>query len=505
MDINNDDHKIELDHLLLLDIDGLRADVFARAFQQGRLPNISRLLGGPKMTHGLQLPALSTAPSITFTAQASLFTGAHPREHGIAGNQFFDRFGDNPGGKPGFFAFDVGDTLQLDDAIMVFTHNLAGAQLQVPTLYERLATRGKTAVVAGNMYANGAAWLKPSLPKLGRFLKGGQLFGKPPEAYDRHILGKLLKYLGGQGVPDIITLYLMGLDFVSHKNGPAAQADYLINHIDPKIGELWDALCAKKPSLPGKTLVAFFSDHGQIPLIDDDRHALKLGFPFDREMARFFDAIGLDVHDFPNEAPNCNAVLALNGGLAHVYIHHHSETWQTPPDFAQDILPVGRAFWEAHETGRHSTDMQGTLSGVLVRNVQEAGWNAPFQALSPQGERLSLADWFDQRPSSLYADPVNRLNQFAGRHAGDLLLISNYAEQFYFGKENKGGHGGLHPEDSLATMSFAWPGLPPAQWAAIQEQIQNAVTQRCQREGGRQPSVVDLVTGITAVTDQFWS
>ena len=497
--------SIDLEHLLLIDIDALRADVFADVVQQGLLPNLGQLMGGSEMAHGVQIPALSTAPSITFCAQASLFTGAHPNQHGIPGNQFFDRFGDGPSGKPRFYAFDVGDTLEVDDAVQVFTHNLAGDRLQVPTIYERMAELEKTAVIAGNMYANGAnTWLKPSLAKLGRFLKGGNLFGMTPEAYDRHILTQLLNHIRKNGLPNIITLYFMGLDFTSHEKGPSAQADYLINHVDPMVGELWDAMIASQPDAQKSTLVAVFSDHGQIEVIHDDRHSLKLGFPFDREMAQFFDALGLDVHDFPNEAPNCNAVLALNGGTAHVYLHHHSETWQTPPNFKKDVLPVAHAFWEAHETGKYSIDMQGTLSGVLVRNVAQHGWEASYQAFTPSGDLLPLETWFDQQPSTHYADPINRLAHLTGLYSGDLMLISNYAEQFYFGAEHKGVHGGLHPDDSQATLAFGWPGQTETNWQRISTNITNAINQRCQDEGNRQPCITDLVTGLTAVTDQFW-
>ncbi len=495
-----------LKHLLLVDIDALRADMFAAALQQGLLPNIERLIGGAEMSHGMQTPVLSTAPSITFCAQASLFTGTHPNQHGIPGNQFFDRFGDAPDNQSRFFAFDVGDTLEVDDAVQVFTHDLAANRLRMPTIYERMAERGKTAVIAGNMYANGATtWLKPSLPKLGRFLKGGNLFGMTPEAYDRHILDKLLNHLKEHDLPHIITMYFMGLDFTSHKYGPDAQANYLINHVDPMIGELWQAMQNKQPDVTNSTLIALFSDHGQIEVIHDDRHSLKLGFPLDREMAAFFDAIGLDVHDFPGEAPNCNAVLALNGGTAYVYLHHQTGTWQTPPDFQQDVLPVGHAFWAAHQTGNYSTDLQGALSGVLLRNVTQDGWEAPYQALTPAGEIMSLTAWFDRQLPTLFADPVNRLDNLAGRYSGDLLLISNYADQFYFGSEHKGVHGGLHPDDSQATLAFGWPGLSATHWQSVQESITKAIRQRCRTEGNRQPCITDLVTGLTAVTDLFWS
>jgi hypothetical protein len=186
-------------------------------------------------------------------------------------------------------------------------------------------------------------------------------------------------------------------------------------------------------------------------------------------------------------------------------LHHHTGSWQTPPDFAHDVLPVGRAFWEAGQTGRYSTDMQGALAGVLLRDVQRDGWDAPYQALTPAGEVRPLATWFNDQPAALFTDPVHRLNHLAGRYSGDLLLISDYAAQFYFGNAHRGVHGGLHPDDSAATLAFGWPGAPADDWRSVTDAITRAIARRCAAEGGRQPGITDLVTGITAVTDQFWS
>ena len=49
------------------------------------------------MQRGLEIPALAPAPSITFTSQASLFTGTQPREHGVPGNQFTTNFANRAG------------------------------------------------------------------------------------------------------------------------------------------------------------------------------------------------------------------------------------------------------------------------------------------------------------------------------------------------------------------------------------------------------------------------
>lgn len=491
------------DHLLILDIDGLRPDVFTRALAGGRLPHCARLLGGRQRRRGLLLPVLAPAPSITFTSQACLFTGAHPKTHGVVGNQFFDRFGRHSEGLARHYAFDVGDMLAADDAVRVFTDGLASNCLDTPTLYEQLAAYGwSDSVVVSHMYARGArAWLRPSVIDLARFTKGGSLFGLSAAEYDRRTLERALDYLASYPLPQVLTVYFMGVDHQSHHDGPKAQENYLVDVLDGLIGELWAAVRAAA-SGRAAPFTLFCSDHGQIGVPADDTHSLRLAFPFERELGPLFDALKLDVYDFPGEDPNVDAVVASNGGLAHVYLRNRqSGRWVEPPSFGRDVLPVGRAFWEAHATGRYAAELRGALAGVLAHDVEGEGWSAGYQALTPSGERLPLEKWFAGQPAWLYADPVHRLENLAGPASGDLLLISNYPAGYYFGAPMSGVHGGLHPEDSGALLACGWPAATGEDWRAARRAFRDAITRRCALEGGRQPSTTDMVTGIQAVLD----
>ncbi len=503
-----------LEHFLLIDIDGLRPDVFQATLQANRLPNIARLLGGEGLPQGLEMSVVAPAPSITFCSQACLFTGSHPNQHGIIGNQFFDRLGRLNKNIPSFFAFDVGDTLAIDDAVKVFSSGLASDCLQQPTFYEKMRHYGYRSVVAGNMYAKGAeTWIKPSLIKLARFIKGGYLFGMSSADYDRHILERLLGHLHKHGLPNILTMYFLGIDHDSHKYGPNAQANYLIHHVDPMIGQLWDAIQTIIHKIPCsnslynrnkkenkiRPFVSIFSDHGQIAVVPDDSHSLRVGYPFDRRLSRLFDELGLDIHDYPNDNPNCDAVMALNGGTADIYLRHRiSQDWSDTPRFELDVLRVGRAFWEAHASGQYTPELQGALSGVLVRHTARDGWDAPYQALTPDGVVISLEAWFEKQPIELYRDPINRLHNRTSLFSGDILLISNYEEGYYFGGENAGNHGGLHPEDSSAVLAYGWPDASIVEWQLVQKKIKQAIQARCDRERGREPSTVDMLTGLQA-------
>ncbi|MBP7693707.1 MAG: alkaline phosphatase family protein [Anaerolineales bacterium] len=490
--------------LVLIDIDGLRRDVFTQALAAGALPHLARLLGGADAGAGLHFEPVSNAPSITFCCQSSIFTGAHPEQHGIMGNQFFDRFGRRTGGMPRHYAFDVGDTLAVDDAVRVFTGpaGLIGETLapETPTLYEHAAARGLTSTVAFNMIARGAThWLKPNLVDIARFTKGGGLLGISAEQYDGQMVAALTAHLRAGARPDVLTAYFMGLDHHSHEHGPDHQTEYLTRVVDAQVGGLTAEL--ERAGMFADTLFAIVSDHGQIGVVADDRHALRLGFPFDREMGYLFDALGLDVHDKPGEGPHCDAVVACNGGLAHVYLKHRAGAWADPPRFETDVLPVARAFWAAHQTGQHAPDLLGALALVLVRAVERDGWDADYRALTPAGQLVPIAEFLAAHPEIQMVEAAQRLRHLAAPVSGDVVLAANYAAGFYFGAPLKGVHGGLHPDDSEAVLSLGWPAgarSEPAQTAALRAAAQTAVAERCRSEGGRRAGIVDLLPAVMA-------
>lgn len=474
-------------HVVLLDIDGLRWGVFDNALREGQIPNLAALLGDQPLT----MPIVSTASSITFAAQASLITGRHPADHGIAGNQFFDRFGDE-NDPPKFYAFDLGDTLEVSSAVGVFTEKLANRRLQVPTIFDKFAAAGHDAVVATHMYPGQATWLKPAVTHLARFLKGGNLLGLSPEDFDQATIGHLENYIVANGLPPVMMGYLMGLDFESHHHGPAYQI-HSLQRIDRQIGHLVELIGRHAQ---GPLLTAVFSDHGQISTPDAPDKAVQLGFPFGQELARFFKELNLDVHDYPGEAPDCDAVIALNGGTAAVYLHNKIGRWRAKPDFARDVLPIALAFWEAAQHGRHEPALKNSLDSVLIRNVEQNGWDAPYQALTREGEIVPLEQWFADHTQQPAIDPVNRLNRYVNRYAGDLMLVSNLTDGYYFGNPHKGTHGGLHPECSTGTLAF---GSNSPQALAILQRIDHAIHTRCRAENGRHRSVVDLATGLESV------
>ncbi|MGF1507384.1 MAG: alkaline phosphatase family protein [Chloroflexi bacterium] len=482
------------ERIVILDIDGLRRDVYEHML--GKLPNLSRLF-----SNGVHLPVLSTAPSITFAAQAALFTGEHPSATLIPGNDCFDRIG-NPlidDGHPRHYGFTVGDTKAYDDAVQVFAGGLVDRVLSsdIETLYETASAQGKTSIAAHHMITRGATKaLMPNLVDIARFTKGKGIFGMGDGAYD----DKMLDRLAGAfdefgGLPDITTAYFMGVDHHSHAHGPDAQAGYLRDYIDPQVGRLLEML--EQHGSLGSTLFVMVSDHGHLATPGDDAHSIRLGFPFDMELSPLFHALGLDLHDLPGEDPAVDAVMGLNGGLALAYLRHREEDWPVPPRYEDDVLRVADAFHAMNTTGKYREELKDTLELILVRDCERDGWRAPFRVYLSDGETQSLDEWLADHPDLPYVDAMNRLMWAASHMTGDMILCARAAEGVYFGADGlRGVHGSLHKGDSEAVMGFALPGSDHVE---LGEQVRALVKARCADEGDRQPSIADMAYIIREV------
>jgi hypothetical protein len=485
--------------LVVIDLDGLRRDAFRETLAAGDLPHIEHIVGGRDGETACHVDALSTAPSITFAAQASIITGQHPAAHGIPGNESFDRLGRISKGRPRHFGFDVGYTLAVDDAVAVFTGDGLASRLlsrETPTLYEIASERGLTSTVVHHMYARGAdAWLRPDIVDIARFTKGKGVLGFEAGEYDAGMLDRLIAHLDEGNRPDVLTTYFMGLDHHSHAHGPSSQPAYLREVIDPQIGRLLDALAARK--MLENTLFVLVSDHGQTEIVADDRHAIRLGFPFDRELGHVFSALGLDVHDIPGEDPACDAVMGLNGGLAYVYLRHRAGRWAIPPRYAEDVLPVAQAFFDMNALGAYEDELQGSLELILARNAEREGWQGEYRAYLGSGRTQPFADYLAAHPELDYPDAVNRIRLATAVGTGDLILVAK--EGFYFSTPMTGMHGGLCRGQSEVVLTFGWPGASADAVTWLRETIEGVVDDRCAGEGDRQPSVADMMPAALAL------
>ncbi|MCB9136263.1 MAG: alkaline phosphatase family protein [Anaerolineales bacterium] len=484
--------------VIMLNIDGLRPDVFNQALRDGKIPNLAGLVGGQNITQGLQFDMVSTAPSITFCCQASIVTGSHPREHGISGNQFFDRFG-KISGSPRHYVYDIGGhRMAFGDTLQVFLNDLASKSISpdVATLYEIAAQRGVKSTTVFHMYGRGAThWIKPGIEDWRNFFTLNEALGISSEKYDEVMTENALQHLRAGHRPGILHLYYWGLDHTAHVKGPSSEYGYLTEILDPMLGRFLAEY--REMGLMEDTMFVIFSDHGQIEVYADDTHCLQLRFPpLDLGIGYIFRALKRDVLDLPGET-KVDCVLSMNGGLGHIYVRPRLRGWDHAPKLQRDLLPIAGAFWEATTTGRYYDGLYNALDLILVRDTERDGWNGPYQAYTPNG-LMPLEEYLPTRSDLNTLDPIHRLNALSSQNSGDILIFSNYAEGYYFSYPYKGVHGGLHPDDSRALLVYGLPSGTPEQVATFTQKLSSSIETRCQAESGRKVTLADISHGICA-------
>jgi predicted AlkP superfamily pyrophosphatase or phosphodiesterase len=278
---------------VIIDVDGIRRDTFEQAYRDGPLPNFQRVFA-----QALWFDQASTVlPSVTMTAQASIFTGTPPARHGVPGNQWFDRSTGRlidymiPGGLICVYGLTV-----LGGAAC--SGGLANGHLMVPTIYEAAAQAGLTSAVYFSQYWKGAARAAPpSVAEMVGFLAGSPVDWR---AFDSEMAGRAVTELKSRGLPSLLTIYFAGTDGIAHKEGIAGQVRYLSGTVDALLGHIVDAIESLDPSWRENTLFVLVSDHGRTDLVaNSEDPSLKA--------------------DLQAALP-AGAIVAENGGMAYIYL-----------------------------------------------------------------------------------------------------------------------------------------------------------------------------------------
>jgi len=494
-----------LENVIIFDIDGLRPDVLAEALALRTIPNIARLLE----PHAYHQHLICPAPSITFTCQGAIMLGANPKSHGIVGNQFFDRLGKLNHGRPKHYGLDVGDSLSYDDALAVFLgrQGLANRFIpdDIPTLFERVSEYKWSSTPIHFMYGRGATnWVRPSVIDLARFKRPMSLLGLSPEAFDMRMIRKLQRLLKNEKKPQLLLLYFMGLDLISHLKGPSAQAEYLAKVIDSQIGIITNSLVAA--GYRSNTTYIFVSDHGQIPVHNDPEHALRVGHNLQRSpfnLYETFEQLGRRLLRWPVPNRKADTILTPNGGLAHVYLKNAHFDWKTPPAFEQDVLTCARGLQKANQTPEFRPLSNRAFSAILVRDIERQGWQAPLLGLNTDGTLVPLEELFSAPGYESLEEPVSRLKQMESSETGDIVLLANGDDGFYFGTPCKGNHGGLHKDESRCVFSVGAPGLPTTHWSLLETTLSTEFKELRHREGRSFNSIIDIAPTITQMIAEF--
>lgn len=476
--------------LLLIALDGVDRRLLYEMLERGELPRTSKLIG----QEGARFPRahfdrtlLSTLPSSTLAAWASVFTGAPPHAHGVAGNEYFIRE------KRTLAAPAPVSVLDPAPVLKTYTEDYANRLLEVPTIYQALRSKGRdiSSWVSMSQFYAGATDLlladRTVVANAFKALLDGAGKKDDPGIYaelDEEVIDTLLERLDKERAPRILVLYLTGSDHYAHgaEEGPdAARRRYLREVVDPGLGRLHESL-EKKGALADR-YVLVTSDHGHTEVRHDEAHALSTEDEDDppavlRGAGFRLRPFELDVeqsHDF-------QAVLAYGGALAYVYLADRSTCaapktvcdFSRPPRFAEDVLPAADAFFEASRTGKYAPGMKGTLDLVLTRRPRPfAEVDEPFSVYVGAGKLEPLADHLRENPHPTYVAFERRLRDLArgrfGERAGDVLLIAHNGDvedpdrRYYFAGLYHSWHGSPSRADSEVPLIVAHPSKTSAE------------------------------------------
>jgi hypothetical protein len=464
--------------ILVLALDGVSRPLLYDMLRAGKLPNLARLLGGDHFKHAhFDDRFLSTMPSTTMAAWASMFTGVGPAQHGVTGNEYFIRE-QRTLAAPAPVSFS-----SIDSTMELYTDDYLNTLIDAPTVYEQLREHDPDALIwiaMSPVYRGADLLLLPGRGVLAKALEGYlavALEGKESAsrdvyaALDLGAIDSVLDRLRQGPPPDVLTLYIYGTDLYAHvaPEGPdRARRDYLRDVIDPALGKLVKRL--RKLRRLDRTWVVVTSDHGHTEVVADDEHALGES----GDAPEVLGAVGFRPRPFEREVDDddpYSAVLVYGGALAYVYLADRSRCpnisdacdWQAPPRYKEDVLIAAEAFYHANVRG---PAMRGTLDMILVREPRAVDEiDLPFEVYVGDGKTMPLERYLAEHPHPSYVDVAERLRELAvGRHgerAGDILLVARNGDRdrredrYYFASRYHSWHGSPSRADSEIPLIVA--------------------------------------------------
>jgi len=422
--------------VIIIDIDAAMSDALYDSV--GNMPYLKEIIDdGVHFTD-----AKTVFPSITMAAQASIFTGNYPSNHGITGNSWFEK---NSETYRDYFLGTWWDWTLDGQANNDLSTN-------VQTIYEAGNTDGKNSTIIFNQYARGVDttpiigdWIRPGVNEL--------VWSKVHQYYkiDESSLSYALTKLN-EDLPDILTIYLTGLDGYSHYHGPEYQEYYLQTYLDEQLGRLLygdddysgikGLLGEGASTLYDETVIAIVSDHGQTAVTDTSEYRVrKREVESDLEGAGYYidyDTCFLNPLEECQDLDSSEAVVASNAGIAHIYIKDNDD-WNDPPE------------WYELEDAVIEFSFEEYTDRILVKDHSDGEYK-----LYQDGELVEIRD--DTFSKVSYPNARERIEGLYSDRSGDIILLAEYP--YYFAQERmKGEHGNLGAQDSKVPLIISGPGV----------------------------------------------
>jgi hypothetical protein len=482
--------------VLVIGLDGVGDEMLRKLVDLGLAPHIREVWGAPTgedlYAHAYASPGtLSVLPSTTMATWTALFTGEPAARSGVPGNEWYSRE------EMRFYApgpISVGET---EHTLRMFTDDLLGRVIGVPTLFERANVRSHVNLLPVHRGAD--LLTAPSLNDVVSLFGGlahGVMSGEPAErapyaAMDQNSVQRVLDAFRDHGIPDLQVVYFPGVDLYTHVADPPLpeMERYMVEIIDPGIGRLVRAYA--DAGLLEDTYVVFVSDHGHTPVLNDPAHAL--GVEPETGPAGVLSHAGFRVRPFSLEVDededDYQAALAYQGAMAYLYLADRSTcpdtgtrcAWTLPPRFQEDVLAVARAFDRANQYGEGGERMRFSIDLILAREPRGMGEDAlPFQVWD--ADRLvPIPEYLAANPRPDLLDLAERIRGLSegpfGNRAGDVLLMTRsggnrpITERFYFSDSYHSWHGSAGELDSEVPLVVARAGDTAERIGSLVQQV----------------------------------
>lgn len=433
--------------VVLIDIDGMKRELFYNLLADGALPGFARLFEhGARVRYGV-----TVYPSETLPAQTSLFTGLYPGRHGIVGNGWMERNTQPP---------RIVDFSRADTAAMVFGYRLYGLPtLVLPhsgtgglinaalfpdarTLYEHLSGRDLRSVVLFSQISRGAGrWIRPSRPEMVYFAMSTRA-RLDHTRMDRSTWSTAKKLLSRDGLPDMLTLYFCGIDSWGHHTAGQGQEVYITRVLDPIMTDL--ARVFKARGWLDRARFALCSDHGH-SWLGARRRVSHI------TLMSTLQAAGRRPTAHAPLRADADCYINVIGGSVQLHVRAASGDWNAPPDVDSDLLPLARAL---ENVRRPDAPQEPCFALVLVRPAAHAG----YHVLTDRG--LVAAEDFFWEKLEQFPNAFSNIRGLNCARSGDIVLFANFERGFYFSDETvPRSHGSLSPDDMGIPIMFSGPGI----------------------------------------------
>jgi hypothetical protein len=482
--------------VLLIALDGVGDDKLREVLRKGRMPRLARILGAEREEGVYEsayavTDAMSILPSTTMAAWTSVFTGQPVSMTGVSGNEWFVREAQR------FYAPGPISVPEYTDTLQMYTEDLLGKSIPVPTLFELVD--GRSHVSLAPVFRGADLLTMPAADELAKLfglvarglMDAEPVDRKPYAALDKTSVDRLLEAFEKHGVPDLQVAYFPGIDLYTHlAEDPLDELErYLAEIIDPALDRIFEAYASG--GLLRDTYIILTSDHGHTPVPKHEHHALGAGA--EGEPPDLLEQLGYRVRPFKlrieKDEEDFDAVFAYQGAIAYIYLADRSTcpnpgdrcAWLAPPRFEEDVMPVVRAFHHANQSGDPFPKLRGTLDLIFTRPPRPVDQPAvPFEIFD--GERLvAIGEYLRANPRPDLIQLEDRMNALAagpyGHRAGDILLLAKSGmnrplnQRYYFSGLYHSWHGSPERQDSNIPLMLAKAGTPGEELRAIASKV----------------------------------